>query len=470
MRSLLFFALLFATLAGCKVHESASEDKFITEIQSGFDITGETNLTNKLHYPKWVIYYTAVDCADVEQRTLTDTQKRYEKAITQALKTWLHPLAELTDKKLIGNNPDDFAYEYYDGDLAFPENNWGSTMFKFASIPAIEKGQDSHVLEIAFVPERAGIYFMGRIASPCLGKDNSHKILLHELGHAFGLLDTYEANDWLTSGRQPSSIMSASYEHGEEQELVLTKDDVYGIQWLYRYYQKENLKKGIAPVRLNDCPFPDYEYLPTNRGGACRPRHFLMYSLKQAHLAEKHRRNSSIAADIISHATVKGGADLGGVLDLSINHQDETGNTSLHYLVLFGAWSLWNSLDTSHWLAILENTLNPEIIPCFQNTQTVCIELNMQNHNGDTALHHAARIGYVEAIKALLARKDLNARIKNKQGETACDITKKPLHNLQAAGLAEIAIEPTQAAEKIQAIRSAHTKILNLLTAHNACF
>ena len=93
-------------------------------------------------------------------------------------------------------------------------------------------------------------------------------------------------------------------------------------------------------------PFPDYEYLETGRGGVCRPRHFLMYSLKQAHLAEKHRRNSEAASSIIAQATVKGGADIGGVLDLDINHQDKVGNASTHYLVLFGAWAQWSNLIT----------------------------------------------------------------------------------------------------------------------------
>ena len=258
MQSPLLFALLFGTIAGCKVREAASDDKFVTALQAGyaFLMEEETSLMGKVHYPQWVIYYTARYCPHTEEKTLQANHKsKYEKAITQALKTWLRPLAELTDKKLIGSNPDDFVYKDYDGELAFPDEGTSMpTMFKFASVPAIEKGQDSHVLEITFGDK--GSYFKGRIANPCLNKDNSHKILLHELGHAFGLLDTYEANDWATSGKQPSSIMSASYEHSEEHDLVLTKDDVYGIQWLYRYYQKGNLKKSVTPVELDDCPIP----------------------------------------------------------------------------------------------------------------------------------------------------------------------------------------------------------------------
>ena len=60
-------------------------------------------------------------------------------------------------------------------------------------------------------------------------------VLLHEIGHTFGLLDTYPPHD----AGQPASIMSCSLA-GD----TLGEDDIKGVQWLYRYiHARDTLPK-----------------------------------------------------------------------------------------------------------------------------------------------------------------------------------------------------------------------------------
>jgi ankyrin repeat protein len=48
---------------------------------------------------------------------------------------------------------------------------------------------------------------------------------------------------------------------------------------------------------------------------------------------------------------------------------------------------------------------------------------NVQDSNGDTALHDASRFGHTEVVKALLA-KGADKSIKNSKDKTAADVAK----------------------------------------------
>jgi ankyrin repeat protein len=48
---------------------------------------------------------------------------------------------------------------------------------------------------------------------------------------------------------------------------------------------------------------------------------------------------------------------------------------------------------------------------------------NVQDSNGDTALHDASRFGHTEVVKALLAE-GAEKNIKNSKGKTASDVAK----------------------------------------------
>ena len=90
----------------------------------------------------------------------------------------------------------------------------------------------------------------------------------HEMGHAFGLADTY-ADEGLehkrfaqssggskeTAGKQPLSVMNVDYLYtlNDNGQLSISQDDIEGIKWLYRYYTYDVEKRGFE-VELTDCP------------------------------------------------------------------------------------------------------------------------------------------------------------------------------------------------------------------------
>ena len=462
MCKLLLFVTTLAAIISCKFYLHNAGEKFATFTQTiDARMHEEDILIRKVHYPKWRI------CYDTECPNSNTAAKKYEEAITQALQTWLQPLAELSREKLIGSDPDDFSY-------------YRNTTDKTCYYEAINS-KDKYQLYVMFIDLRSmgkrGTYTQKTVHTPCLSDSDAHEILLHEAGHAFGLADTYQGRDRITFGFQPPSVMSAFFK--SDGKNALAADDIKGMQWLYRYYQRDKLKKGITPVGLKECPFPDYEYVERQDGGACRPKHIFMHNLKQAHHFEKTHSNLHDSHKVLDNLFLFVDANEGGVADLDVNHQDDTGNAGLHYMVLFGAYSLWSDppkqnkcsgddcpdltygIESSWSKTLAEFLKEPS---CWPRFQTNCLDVNMQNNNGDTALHHAARTGYVQAARLLLAHKRLDAKLKNKQGKTACDLLKKNLRGLQEAGLEDLKV-----AEKIHAIQVARSKIFNLLDAHNAC-
>ena len=140
--------------------------------------------------------------------------------------------------------------------------------------------------------------------------------LVHEMGHIFGLADTYlRGEDWgnpeldkggadSTKGTQPGAAMSGLTGFHRDGGM-LGRDDKNGIVWLYK-----RLYEGLA---LRDCFFPDYELEEDPLG--CRPKYPLIFALQ--HGAE-------VRARIILRE------DAG----LDVNVRDADGMTALHHAVL----------------------------------------------------------------------------------------------------------------------------------------
>ena len=105
--------------------------------------------------------------------------------------------------------------------------------------------------------------------------------LVHEMGHIFGLADTYLPGvDWgkpeldkggrdATKGTQPSAAMSGLIAFHRDGGM-LGRDDKVGIVWLY--------KRRYEGLGLRDCFFPDYELEEEPLG--CRPKYPLIFALK----------------------------------------------------------------------------------------------------------------------------------------------------------------------------------------------
>ena len=146
--------------------------------------------------------------------------------------------------------------------------------------------------------------------------------LMHELGHAFGLDDTYAKGSRTstgglraTQGLQPSSIMdSSSGVHPPRFLPNLTEDDEKGIIWLYKH-----IYEGQP---LDDCFFPEYVFQEKPAG--CRPKQLLIFETKYG-------------SALMTRMTIRDDPTL------DVNEQDENGLTALHYTLLlkkFGAAEL----------------------------------------------------------------------------------------------------------------------------------
>ena len=117
--------------------------------------------------------------------------------------------------------------------------------------------------------------------------------LLHEVGHTFGLADTYvDAKDpardhmvstdvnSLTVGHQPISIMSAEQllNFKNYTSVGPTIDDINGIFWLYTYLHADKLKLDTCPRHYQP------EFFARDEKGkpptvACRPKHPLLFAM-----------------------------------------------------------------------------------------------------------------------------------------------------------------------------------------------
>lgn len=169
------------------------------------------------------------------------------------------------------------------------------------------------------------MYQAHRLVSTRRGVTNQKRYYLstlhHEMGHVFGLGDTYieQGNDtyWhhneseggnsKTVGRQPLSVMNSSYllALNEDLQLQLGEDDIAGIKWLYKYFITKN-------IDVDDCPA---DYLFENSTKGCRPRYPLIFAIKQ---------NDWDTAKVILDNRHDDPTT-------NINQQDELGNSALHY-------------------------------------------------------------------------------------------------------------------------------------------
>ena len=185
-------------------------DGFIA-LSGGLHLDGMKILITEVHKPEWKIAYRyGVDCKPEDRQN----GEALKEAISASLRTWLETLRELNpDRPIV----DKFVYELqpdYDPDIHRSKDNL--------------EGWRAVDLRVAFVctPGRSGA-LIGRLYPPDIRIQEGTKVrpsmfyaLVHELGHAFGLADTYTANrssfmrsrgglDW-TSGNQPASVMAGA--------------------------------------------------------------------------------------------------------------------------------------------------------------------------------------------------------------------------------------------------------------------
>ena len=320
------------------------------------------NLIRRVHKEEWVIGYRYADnCPPAARKN----GQAIEEAITTSLRAWLQPVREMNTGKPV---VDDFRYvpNYVIKEDAEVK------LYDLRIIFSCDFGESS-ALVIAredFPPEIQ--LHRGTVV------DNHFKAsLLHEIGHAFGLLDTYRRNipgeEFQVSrgglvgtiGHQPASVMSG-LNAPRPLPTRISQDDANGIVWLYKFYH-ENLP-------LEDCIFPDYELEKSPDG--CRPKSPLIFEIKHG--------DENLAIKVIREDR-----------NTDINAQDETGATALHYALAKG----YNRL-----VGVL--VIHPKF------------DVNARNVEGSTPLFWAAKRGNYGLTERLLKHRAIDVNIGAPDGTT----------------------------------------------------
>ena len=327
------------------------------------------SLIRRVHKDQWVIGYAYAGPEWGEPAGVCPPEARnngaaIEEVITQALNAWLQPVRDLNTGKPVVDDfrfvpnlviKDDAELKLYDLVIHFFCN--------FEKSAALTQADDAIP---PLIKMRKGTEITPRFAGE----------LLHELGHSFGLLDTYiilrrEAEELRVSrggldrtiGHQPASVMSG-INTPPPLPTRISQDDANGIVWLYKFYH-ENLP-------LEDCIFPDYE-LETSPDG-CRPKSPLIFELKHG--------NEILATKVIEEDSTT-----------DVNAKDETGLTALHYAAMKGYPKLVDKLLSHR-----------------------DIDMNVRDAAGSTALFWAAKRGYYKLTERLLKHKSVDVNIRGVGG------------------------------------------------------
>ena len=423
-------ALFIASVGGTLLYNANEQaEGFITIAHDNHErfVNGENILIKRVHEEHWDIFYQFdADCPD--SRKTEENYRLLREHLEKAIRTWLAPLREITDKPIVDK-------------LVFHQGKEGQRdEYEISVIFECEKGRSSAGRVSRSIDMREST--VNRSLTPSL--PYSAFVLLHEIGHTFDLADTYVGNKGFsppstgglpkTIGSQPHSVMS-SIGCEVNDEFVLCFDDKRAIQWLYRYHWE-----GLDPT---ECP-PEFVYEElTHEGrtvGGCVYKQPLLTEIRQGH-GEGVRRL------------------LKNNKEIKINDKDEHGYTVLHYVAplqlesndlnigrMVRAIMGYKDIDPNitdkygnsplHWAAWFGNAQMVFLMLSLKNNN---VKLNAQNKYGETAMHYAGKLGRDWCTKFLLRRTDINLNIKeHRAGNT-------PLH---------------------EAAKNGHTEVVKMLLAH----
>ncbi len=273
-------------------------------------------LIERVHDEHWNIVYAIRGSCSEERRA---NPKKFEEDITTALQILLQPLREYDTKLPIVN---DFRFKKVP---TLPsEIQVGADLIPHLFIykEDLDNATFAVIDTCLIVEETGGSAFTGSDKNPFAiifnGEHWDHpsfmSILIHELGHLFGLGDTYSGRggpnpsrstggmDW-TIGTQPASIMAMHlFYFGYD---YISEDDLNGIVWLYKVYHE-----GLP---LKDCFFPNYKF--EEKPAGCIPKWPLIFEIRQGY--------EVLAIRILNQDP-----------NIDVNQQDDLGNTALHYGVM----------------------------------------------------------------------------------------------------------------------------------------
>ena len=251
-------------------------------------------LIHKVHEPSWKIGYRFSTKCPSEYR---EKSAEFEEMIATVLREWLQPLRDMQLPRPI---TDDFQFSV-------------KADFHFDKLDDLDVRRSVDLLITFSCLEGFSLAFVSDITPEIMMREGTNvdlrllsSALSHELGHAFGLADTYlsahlrqggKSSGGLdrTVGTQPSSEM-AGLSPG------VGEDDKRGIIWLY--------KASHEGIETKDCLFSDYVYEEETSG--CRPKHPLIFETRYGYwLAVFHLLDQDPTIDV--------------------NTQDPSGMTALHH-------------------------------------------------------------------------------------------------------------------------------------------
>ena len=325
-----------------------------------------------------------------------------QQLISWAMRTWLRPIKDATNEKIVDN----FYYQKFPtvrrtveekramevsekldvSRLVFPSTADNDKFhWRFIFYCAVRVGLRSHVNRQA----EAHILLWMPFAE---NKQDAKFTTLHEVGHAFGLDDTYSHNGGETGG-QPMSVMSSTLFHNKEGELILSRDDAVGIIDLY---QRRHDKDRALPEDYKD----GYYGLPSYQA---------VFEVSQAYYHYIYHGNTNLIANLKDAFKQQYVFSRQG-----LNERDNKGYAVLHYFINFGNLLLKKQAPEEvlkNWLEAFKSVLNESIT-----------DINIQTEpEGNTPLHLATMHGYIPALKVLLAHDGIDKSIVNARGKTALD-------------------------------------------------
>lgn len=479
---------------GCYSEKEKNTAKFVAlESQGdafGFNLTINF-LAKKVHKSKLII---DVGFADNKTCGFTDSYRRkLYTSITQSLSVWLAPLKDRTDvtDDIVGSmeirkgNIDE-QQTFLQGVKFFKERSAQESSRDLGIIFYCEEGRsfalvddlknalsniENEAIPTLHIKKANYQYYSNQNPKGWINGVIGYRkeIIHHEMGHAFGLSDTYvdsstnsllpiirhntsDGGDMKTVGNQALSIMSSTKLGLDSAgKLRLLNDDIAGINWLYDYYIKKNISS-------TDCP-DDYKYEEATIG--CVPRYPLIFAVKQ--------NNFSAIRRLLEHDDT-----------IDIDEQDDLGNTALHY----AAYSQTLHGDTFYKFLVnrgaKENIPNKDektasaiarkqkesLLSYFKNLQPLLktiskavkncrldgtmivgcndqeeirsllnkMDINAQTKNGQTLLHQAVIKGETKVIEFLLTLDHLDLEAKNSDNKTAiheaCRLTIETINEL----------------------------------------
>lgn len=253
----LIFVILVNVTCGSETQHSLPS--FIAlEHDHGGRYTYLNMLIDHVHDTTWHISYSS------------DVERNFEPAIETALQLWLQPLRDMGLRDIV----DDFKfYHHREGD--YPSSvPWSEVLFRifFSSSSGgnlkglyrtthVNKGEELETLKPEWLPILT-VYNVGESKENFATDSFFMFVLVHEMGHGFGLADIYEGTGGEgRRGSQPLSVMAADYPAFNYPPVLppgkgieLTTDDIKGLIWLYKKYVEQSIKD------IADCYHNDYKY------------------------------------------------------------------------------------------------------------------------------------------------------------------------------------------------------------------